>query len=533
MKRAGRLARLRQVLRLAAAILAVALLTLGAGSVGMAPAEASAVVAPKLPTFVMQRSIVLSLKQIDLVDSHTVIRVIPFDGSQAVTLPQIVAAIGDPSWIGEPQPGIIVLRAALIQSRATRLSVASPQVTAVRLATGLGVFLGGDKATASFVNVTVTSWDPTAGGPASTVAIGRPFILYQDGSRLQFADATVQDLGSNVKGGLGVTWRNDIDAGGATATTFTGDDIGALVSKSRGVNFTDDSFADSAHQGLVLTNKLEAPTVIHDTFRANGGDGMLVSSGVTNAKISGDAFAANGGSGLHLDRVSGATEVTASTAEGNRDAGFSVAGSTGALLQHLTAIDDKVGIELSPGASNTHVDGATLTGNRVGVEVRDAPGVTLNGLTVQGSTLTGSILNTPGLQVLNSTFAGSTLGVELKSSARFVHVDINSGRRGVAIFPGQTLTADQMQVTATHVGLELGQGATATVQASKLLAPVPHSGGHVTTVKTSEPPTQPISWAIIIVGLGLLAGCVLMEVVRHLRERRDPGVSLSADVWNV
>lgn len=342
----------------------------------------------------------------------------------------------------------------------------------------------------------------------------------------------MQDLGSDVKGGLGVTWRNDANAGGATGTLFTGNDVGAVVSKSAAVIFTGDTFAHNAHQGLVLTDKVVAPTVSTDTFRDNAGDGMLVSSGVSNATISGDAYAGNGGNGLHLDRVSGATTVTASTAEANLRAGFNVAGSNGVLLQRLTASNDKVGIELAPGATNTHVDTVTLTSDRVGVEVTDAPGVTLTGLTAEGATLTGAILNTPGVQLLNSTFDGSPLGIELKSSARFTQVTINSGRRGVTIFPGQALTADQVHVTATHVGLELGQGATASVQASTLIAPVPHSGGQVTTVKTTQS-SQPVSWVIIFVGLGLLAACVLMEVVRHLRERRDPVVTLSADVWNV
>ena len=457
---------------------------------------------------------------------------IPFDGAGVVTLPQVVAAIGNPSWISEPQPGIILLRAALVQSRATTLAVASPEVTAVRLATGMGVFLGGDKAMASFANVTVTSWDLATGTPASTVSTGRPFVLYQDASRLQFSNSVVQDLGSDVKGGLGVTWRNDTNAGGATGTAFTGNDVGALVSKSAGVNFTGDTFAHNAHQGLVLTDKVAAPTVSADTFRGNAGDGMLVSSGVTAATISGDAYDGNGADGLHLDRVSGATAVSASTAEANLLAGFNVAGSSGVLLQRLTTSNDKVGIELAPGATNTHIDQVTLTGDRVGVEVADAPGVTLSGLTVQGAALTGAILNAPGVKLLHSTFAGSPLGIELKSSAQFSQVTINSGRRGVTIFPGQALTAEQLHVTATHVGLELGQGATASVQASTLDAPVPHSGGHVTTVKTSQS-SQPVSWIIIIVGLGLLGACVLMEVIRHLRERRDPAVTLSADVWNV
>ncbi len=220
-----------------------------------------------------------------------------------------------------------------------------------------------------------------ARSPSST---GRPFILYQDGSRLQFKDSTLQDLGSDVKGGLGVTWRNDTNAGGATGTLFTGNDVGAVVSKSAAVIFTGDTFAHNAHQGLVLTDKVAAPTVSADTFRGNAGDGMLVSSGVSAATISGDAYDGNGANGLHLDRVSGATTVSASTAEANLLAGFNVAGSNGVLLQRLTTSNDKVGIELAPGATNTHIDQVTLTGDRVGVEVADAPGVTLSGLTVRG-----------------------------------------------------------------------------------------------------------------------------------------------------
>ena len=259
---------------------------------------------------------------------------------------------------------------------------------------------------------------------------------------------------------------------------------------------------------------------------------MLVGPGVVNANISHDAFTANAGNGLNLDHLSASTTVTGSTASGNRWAGFRVGASKGVVLQQVVGNNDKMGIELAPGTGNTRVDRSTLTQDRVGVYVRNATGITLSHLTVQDPTLIGALLNAPGVQIVDSTFAGSNLAVEVRASAQLVQVSINGGRRGIAIYPSQSLTADHLHVTARHVALELGVAATATVRDSTLLAPVPHSGGHVTTVQTKQQ-SLPISWVIILIGLGLLAFAVVMEIVRHLRERRDPAGAVTAKVWNL
>ena len=134
-----------------------------AGVVGLPDAQASMLGSSKALPFALQRSIVLNAKQIVLVSSHTVVRVISFTGTPTVTLPQIVATVRDPNWIAEPQPGTILLSAALVQARGTTLSVDSPAVRTVLLATGRGVFLGGEGATATFAGVTVSSWDQASG----------------------------------------------------------------------------------------------------------------------------------------------------------------------------------------------------------------------------------------------------------------------------------------------------------------------------------------------------------------------------------
>ena len=133
------------------------------GVVDLPSAQAGVLDATKPMPFAIQRSIVVNIKQIALVNSHTAVRVVPFSGAGTITLPEIVAAVRDPTWIAEPQPGTVLLRAALVQARGTTLSVQSPTVKAVLLATGLDVFLGGEGATATFAGVTVSSWNRPPG----------------------------------------------------------------------------------------------------------------------------------------------------------------------------------------------------------------------------------------------------------------------------------------------------------------------------------------------------------------------------------
>ena len=272
------------------------------GLLGLPGAQASTLASPQRLPFVLQRSIVLNAKQIVLVNSHTIVRVIPFSGTRTVTLPQIAGRGRDPLRIAQPQPGTILLLAALVQARGTTLSVQSPAVSTVLLATGRDVFLGGEAATATFGGVTVSSWNQAARAPVTAATPGRPFLLYQNGSRMHLVDSTFQYLGSNVNGGSGVTWRNDGNGGDATHTTFIGNETGADVTKSTNISLTADSFAHNAQLGVSLISDL-SPTVTGDTLRSNGKDGMLIGPGVTNAKISNDTFDGNGANGLNIDRV--------------------------------------------------------------------------------------------------------------------------------------------------------------------------------------------------------------------------------------
>ena len=224
------------------------------GLLGLPGAQASTLASAATPLpFVLQRSIVLNAKQIVLVNSHTIVRVIPFSGTRTGNpAADRRRGSGPLAWIAHPsrgrsccwppwcKPGVLLVRA--IPGGQHRSSGNRPRR-----------FLGGEAATATFGRRDSFLLEPGSRAPVTAATPGRPFLLYQNGSRMHLVDSTFQYLGSNVDGGSGVTWRNDGNGGDATHTTFIGNYTGAHVTSRPNISLTADSFAHNAQLGVSLS----------------------------------------------------------------------------------------------------------------------------------------------------------------------------------------------------------------------------------------------------------------------------------------
>jgi hypothetical protein len=361
---------------------------------------------------------------------------------------------------------------------------------------------------------------------------GRPFVLYQNASQLQIANSVFEDLGFDHASAEGVTWRNDPHAGGASGSTFANNTVGAVVSQSAGISFTGDTFRGNSTDGLKVTDRSVSPVLDSDQSVGNGRIGILISHGVRTPSFTRDSSSSNGAAGLVLSSVVGGATLQDISAFDNPTDGIIMSASPSLQLFRIIAHGNGVGVAIWPGDLGATVTGAVLAENRIGLEVASSANTVLTQITVQSSREAGMVLSSPGLRLTESSVANSPVGLAVDKPADASNVTVSGVLRGVIVLPGQFLGATTLDVQASRLGIELGMGASANLVNSSVMAPTPTHGGLLRT-KSTHLSGPRVPWLLVAGGLGLLAACVVMEIVRHLRERRDPAIPPPPNMWNV
>lgn len=285
--------------------------------------------------------------------------------------------------------------------------------------------------------LTISSWDKNANKPAADDGNGRPYIRAV-GGRMDLRDVRVSSLGfwSGRTGGVawtGISGRPS--TGSAVSSTFVGNVYGAFVSRSTGVQFKDDLFEGNELDGIRLHRNAITSTVSFSASARNGGNGFVVSRGATGDTLQNDLAINNGENGFLLNGlplVSGAspsgdkavasigTVVANSDAESNARTGILVEGGAGTIIRQNIVCGKVTGIAVHAGATST-----MLVGNQVrcGGRVALAVGPSVTGTTVDENLLSNArigllIRNSPGVRIIKNTFTGITVfGISVRGSS--------------------------------------------------------------------------------------------------------------------
>jgi hypothetical protein len=293
--------------------------------------------------------------------------------------------------------------------------------------------------------LTITGWDPATAKPVTNSSYGRSYVRAV-GGRLDLHYVRASSLGfwSGRTGGVAWTGVSRRAAtGGAASSTFTGDTYGAFVSRGDHVQFTDDLFEANELDGLRLHRNALNSTVSASAAARNGANGFVVSRGATGDVLSGDLSVHNQGNGYLLNGqplVNGAspsggrtvasagTIVEGSDAEANGRTGIIVEGGFGTLVKSNVVCAAVTGIAVRAGATATSVVGNDVRcGGRVALSV----GPAVIGTTVAGNTLSQArigllIRNSPGVRIMDNRFDGITLfGISVRGSSPGVVGDGN------------------------------------------------------------------------------------------------------------
>ncbi|MDQ4132633.1 MAG: right-handed parallel beta-helix repeat-containing protein [Actinomycetota bacterium] len=441
------------------------------------------------------------------------------------TLPRLAALVGDRSWIGEVAPGVFQVDAA-IQQRDSTLLVTGPDVKEVRLTTRPHVFMGGIRSQALFQDVKVTSWDPAGNGPDLNPVDGRPFIVYESGSRLDIGHSEFTHLGSDRTSAYGVTWRTLGTTGRVLDSVFSNNFFGAYSFEAANIEFRRNVFRNNAYYGLDPHTATTGLVVEDNEAYGNGTHGIIFSQYVTDSVLRNNRLYRNGSSGIVLHARSDRNRVEGNVAENNGEDGIVIIGSGHNVVTNNTIRHNHVGIRVNDlGSDRNEIVGNTVEDNAVGVKIYGgAIEAALVDNTVRRSAEKGVVLDAPMSKVVRTNVQGAPRGLELDGVVDVRDTNIGEVDEGIRAAPTAIVDLRNVTVAARRTGARFQPGAITTMHEVDFTAPT----------AVVRPGGSSSSWTdyLPFVGLAAVALAVGLDVLRRVRNRDQPTTQAPPQVLN-
>jgi parallel beta-helix repeat protein len=487
-----------------------------------------------------RRHVIVRPDRVELWQGATSLESIPFNG-RAATLPGVAAAVAassHPSWLEETQPGVFLLRVALVQAPGSRLDVAVPAVRQVRLQSDPEVYISAMGAVGRYTGVQVTSWDPRRGRPQANPRAPRPFVRYGPGSTLEIVRSRFGYLGTDrSSGAYGVTWEGA--TGKAVSSVFHHNFFGVYTFAARDIQFVGNVFRDNALYGLDPHDYTTGLRVLGNRTFRNGTHGIVFSVGVTDAVIRDNHSFANGANGIVMDERSDRNVIVDNVVEDNNGDGIVLLGSSRILVRGNQVRSNRVGIRVNLRSAANRIEANKLDGNQRGIELYGgARDIQLVGNEVANSVGMGITLEAPGStsqgdKVLDGHVEDDTrgrVGVEVRSLAHLVDTSVTGMEQGIVVTERAIATIERAQVRAGRSGVRVQRGGVVRVDRSRLVASSPFSGaapkantGNTLVSAEAAPPR------LALAGAAFLVLAVVLQVVHRSRNRpsglakEDPG----------
>ncbi|HVF14957.1 MAG TPA: right-handed parallel beta-helix repeat-containing protein [Acidimicrobiales bacterium] len=419
-------------------------------------------------------------------------------------------------WAAEVEPGVFELSAAVIQSPGTAIRVAAPRVTTVRLLDLPGVFVGGRGARARFEGVTITSWDPVRSAPDDDPQDHRPFVVYEEGSRLEVAGSQMSFLGSDRTSGYGVMWGEDT-TGEVVGSTFDHNLFGVYTSEARDVSFRHSVFRDNLYYGFNLHTATHGVVAEDNEAYGNGSHGFVAAGGVFDNLFRRNRSHHNQGNGIVIDGDSNRNLVEGNAVEDNAKDGIAVIASSDNQVVDNSVRNHRVGVRISrEGSARNVVRDNLIVTSLTGVQAfAGATETTIADNTVLASRDVGMLLDSPGSQVTGGWVWGGGKGIEIRAVTRIAGVTLADVDRGIVVTGTGSAAGDHVTVGARHRPVQV------------------HPGGSLRLTESSlgEVASGPDSW-MPLAGVAAVGVAVLLQALSHRRERQRRAEHAPPGVWN-
>jgi parallel beta-helix repeat protein len=473
------------------------------------------------------RATLLYRDAIVLLQGGRITRAIPFDATKPVTFRQISDAIRNRDWIAEVSAGVFQIHSALIQLEGTSLEIAAPDVKELRLVNRPHAFLGGRGATATINGVRVTSWDPQRGGPDRDPIDGRPFILYEKGSRLDIIKSEIMFLGSDRSGGAyGTAWRTGGTTGSAIDSTFSNNWIGVYTLEARDIVFRGNKFIDNDLYGLDPHDYSYRLTVERNIASGNESHGLIFSRGVVDSVMRDNVVFDNGGNGIVLDLGSDRNIIENNLVENNKKDGIVLIGSGSSRIVNNTVRGNRTGIRLNnPGARDVDIENNLVEGNGTGIHIYGGAGdVRLTANEVR-STAGSAVIAEGATSVSKLEISDARTGIDTRSAIDLEQVRITGVDIGVAARSDGVIELRASELVAREVGIRLYPGTTST-QADDVSIDAP------VLLKATDGHLR-FRQVLPYFGAGALVAAVVLEFLRGSRTRGEWAHLAPAGVTNI
>jgi poly(beta-D-mannuronate) C5 epimerase len=283
-------------------------------------------------------------------------------------LNQVVDLVADTSWVRRSADKV-QLFAPVILDQVPQFTV-SGKVEMVALP---GVFLGSKRSHLRIDHAAISAVTE-AGAPASGGQY-RPFVIADQGSRMDAIESSFVGLGYDWNGSYGVSWMDD-STGLSYSSVYRGGFIGVYTDHARDVEMIGDTFVANTLYGLDPQSGSRGLRIRGCTAEDNGTHGIIFSQEVIASSITDCRSQRNGHNGIMMDARSVGNVITNNVVSNNHGDG----------------------IVLSDSPGNT-VTGNSVDGNRVGVHVSDSSVIRTR---VEGNAIVDNIAAVQGIELTES-----------------------------------------------------------------------------------------------------------------------------------
>jgi parallel beta-helix repeat protein len=391
-----------------------------------------------------------------------------YDGSTAI---EDVAALlknsPTPDWLTETEPGVFLLKVGLVQGPGTSMTVAAPRVRELRMAANPYVYIAGVGATGTFRGVKVTSWIVANNSPDNNPAHRRPFVSYDQTSRLDVIDSEMCYLGTDASRAYGVSWG--LNTGGqALRSVFHNNLFGAYTGRAVNVTFQDSVFRNNARYGLDPHTDSRGLTVIGNEAYGNNTHGIIFSKGVIDSVVANNHSHDNGANGIMMDELSNNNVIQNNIVERNHGGGIVLQGSSNVQVINNVVAGNTLGVrvngnELGIAVAN-HVAGNQLSGNHNGINVYGgARDTTLQNNVVRDTVNSAIILSEPTTSQGDSVINARKAVVIGRGPSTLTNLSVQQALRGVVLNDGTAATLAAANISASEVGIDVHNAATITL----------------------------------------------------------------------
>jgi parallel beta-helix repeat protein len=461
-----------------------------------------------------------------LLQGGQIARAIPFDASTTVSFRAIAEAIADPAWIAEVSGGVFQVDTALVQLGGTSMTIASTELSELRLTSRQHVFLGGRGAKVVIDGVTITSWDPDRGGPDLDPSDGRAFILYERGSRLDINKSTITYLGSDRSGAYGTSWRTGGTTGSAIDSVFSHNWFGVYTFEARDIVFRGNAFAENELYGLDPHDYSHGLIVEQNVVYGNGSHGLIFSRGVVDSVMRDNHVYDNGGNGIVLDLYSDRNVIDNNLVENNEKDGIVLIGSGSSQITNNTVRGNRTGLRFNdPGTRNIEVASNLIEGNRTGIHFyKGAGAIRFTSNVINASAGSAMIAEGPasvdGLQIDDAR-----TGIDARAAIDLQNVQVDDVQIGLLARDRGIIEVRSSEVVATEIGIRLLPGTTASRSDDVT----------VTAPEELKATSSELNWRHVLpyIGVGAIVAAVLLELIRGSRTRGEWARLAPAGVTNV